>query len=169
MGTLFYATMKSSIGSLTLVASDEGLFYVFLPVKGRGVTETLLRKKLPGIRFVKDEIRLKKPMQQLREYFEGKRTAFSVALDLRGTAFQKKVWTALASVQYGGIDSYGGIARKIRKPGAARAVGAACGANPVPIIIPCHRIVGKDGSLTGFAGGLGIKRRLLELEKRKRQ
>jgi O-6-methylguanine DNA methyltransferase len=168
MENLYHASMKSPIGDLTLVASDEGLFYVFLPVRGRSISEALLRRRLPGIRFIRDEIRLREPVRQIREYFDGKRTVFSVPLDLRGTEFQKKVWKALAEVPYGKTASYASIARRIRNPKATRAVGAACGANPISIVIPCHRIVGKDGSLTGFGGGLGMKKKLLEFEKTSR-
>ena len=166
MKTLNVASMGSPIGELTLVASDRGLFYVFLPVKGRGVTSALLRKTFPGVRITGDGARLAAPIRQIREYFRGKRKVFSVDLDLQGTEFQKKVWRALAQVPYGKTESYAGIARRIRNAKAARAVGAACGANPIPLIIPCHRIVGRDGSLTGFAGGLRMKEKLLELEKR---
>jgi O-6-methylguanine DNA methyltransferase len=166
METLGVASVESPIGELTLVASERGLFYVFLPASGRGMTGVLLRKTFPGVRLVKDEVRLAEPIRQIREYFTGRRKAFSVRLDLQGTEFQKKVWNALAEVPYGKTESYAGIARRIRNPHAARAVGAACGANPIPILIPCHRIVGRDGSLTGFAGGLRMKEKLLELEKR---
>jgi methylated-DNA-[protein]-cysteine S-methyltransferase len=164
METLYYASMKCPVGNLTLFASEKGLFTLFLPVKGREITEALLRKKLPKIRFVRDDGRLREPVRQIEEYFRGKRTAFSVPLDLRGTDFQKKVWKAISGVPYGKTESYGGIAKRIRNSSATRAVGAACGANPVPILIPCHRIVGKNGSLTGFGGGLGMKEKLLELE-----
>jgi O-6-methylguanine DNA methyltransferase len=166
METLVIASMESPIGELTLVASVRGLFYVFLPVNGRVMTDALLKTAFPGVRIVRDEARLAGPIRQIREYFSGKRKAFSVGLDLQGTEFQKKVWKALVEVPYGDTESYSGIARRIRRPGAARAVGAACGANPIPILIPCHRIVGRDGSLTGFAGGLRMKEKLLELENR---
>jgi O-6-methylguanine DNA methyltransferase len=164
METLYYASMKSPVGNLTLFASDKGLFSLFLPVKGCEITEALLRKKPPKIRFVRDERRLRESVRQIEEYFRGKRTAFSLPLDLRGTDFQKKVWKAISGVPYGETETYGGIAKRIRHPAATRAVGAACGANPVPIVVPCHRIVGRDGSLTGFGGGLGMKKKLLELE-----
>jgi O-6-methylguanine DNA methyltransferase len=166
MKTLSVATVDSPMGGLTLVGSERGLFHVFLPRGGRAVTGSLLRKTIPGVQFVRNDARMAEPVRQLREYFEGKRTEFSVALDVQGTAFQMKVWKALTRVAYGETESYTDIGRRIGRPQAARAVGAACGANPVPIIIPCHRIVGRDGSLTGFAGGLPMKEKLLELEKR---
>ena len=101
---------------------------------------------------------------QLREYFAGRRTRFDLPLAPRGTDFQRAVWKALEAIPYGELRSYGEIARAIGNPRAVRAVGAANGRNPLPIVVPCHRVVGSDGSLTGFAGGLEIKRRLLALE-----
>lgn len=101
---------------------------------------------------------------QLAEYFTGQRDTFDVALDLHGTPFQLKVWRALLRVPYGKLRTYGELARTIRKPNATRAVGQAAGHNPLPILVPCHRLVGKGGSLVGFAGGITTKARLLRLE-----
>lgn len=101
---------------------------------------------------------------QLFEYFSGSRRQFDLPLDLRGTAFQLAVWEKLLGVPYGETISYGELALEIGKPTAARAVGAAVGANPIPIIVPCHRVIGKTGGLVGFGGGLDLKRRLLALE-----
>ena len=102
--------------------------------------------------------------RQLVEYFAGRRTEFALALDPDGTPFQKEVWKALLGIPYGQRRSYSEIARRVGKPDAVRAVGAANGANPIAIVIPCHRVVGKDGSLTGYGGGLPVKRYLLDLE-----
>ncbi len=101
---------------------------------------------------------------QLREYFAGERRSFELPLEARGTPFQQRVWRALSRIPYGQTVSYGELARRLGQPGAARAVGLANGANPLPIVWPCHRVIGSDGSLTGFGGGLAIKRRLLSLE-----
>ena len=101
---------------------------------------------------------------QLREYFAGSRRAFDLPLDLDGTDFQRRAWTALAAIPYGETRSYREQARRLGVPRAARAIGAANGANPVPIVLPCHRLVGADGSLTGFGGGLDVKRWLLDFE-----
>ncbi len=102
---------------------------------------------------------------ELRRYAEGAKVRWSVALDLAGgTAFQRKVWRTLQQIPYGETRSYAWVARRIGKPKAARAVGAACGANPIPVIIPCHRVVASDGSLGGFTAGLAWKRKLLRLE-----
>ncbi|MBN2200321.1 methylated-DNA--[protein]-cysteine S-methyltransferase [bacterium] len=165
MVKLIYSRTKTPLGTLTLVASRKGLFSVILPVKGKGIPEAWLRGRLAGLDLVRDDPGLAGTVRQIGEYFGGKRKAFSVRLDLRGTEFQKKVWKALSAIPYGRTETYGSIARRIGRPGAARAVGAACGANPAAIVIPCHRVVGNGGALTGFAGGLAMKKKLLELEK----
>ena len=103
-------------------------------------------------------------VRQLEEYFAGKRKTFDLPLAPRGTAFQLSVWNALQQIAYGQTRSYADIARVIGRPSAVRAVGAANGANPIPIIIPCHRVIGSSGALTGFGGGLDVKRRLLDFE-----
>jgi methylated-DNA-[protein]-cysteine S-methyltransferase len=108
---------------------------------------------------------LARAVAQLEEYFGGSRTSFELPLDLRGgTEFQRSVWQALLSIPRGGTASYGTLARCIRQPAAARAVGAAVGRNPLSIVVPCHRVLGTDGSLTGYAGGLERKSALLQLE-----
>ncbi|MHB8293410.1 MAG: methylated-DNA--[protein]-cysteine S-methyltransferase [Acidimicrobiales bacterium] len=104
-------------------------------------------------------------VEELEAYFAGERRTFDVALRLEGTSFQVQVWEALREIPYGEVRSYGEIARRIGRPGAARAVGLANGRNPVAVIVPCHRVIGADGSLTGYAGGLPAKRVLLDLER----
>lgn len=105
-------------------------------------------------------------IEQLKAYFAGKLTAFDLALAPVGTPFQTGVWQALQSIAYGETTTYGAIAKQIGKPSAIRAVGAANGANPIPIVIPCHRVIGRNGKLTGFGGGLPVKELLLKLESR---
>lgn len=151
--------LDSPIGVLTLVASDAGLTHVLF--EGQQPADVGLPDDLPE---VDDHPLLEAAATQLGEYFAGDRREFDVTLDLRGTDFQKDAWRALAAVPYGETRSYGEQAEAIGRPGAFRAVGAANGRNPLPVILPCHRIVGADGSLTGFAGGLDTKRRLLNLE-----
>ncbi|MFQ5653443.1 MAG: methylated-DNA--[protein]-cysteine S-methyltransferase [Planctomycetota bacterium] len=102
--------------------------------------------------------------RQLQEYFSGDRRSFDLPLAPSGTAFQRRVWAALRKVPYGETVGYGELAGRIGRPAAARAVGAANGRNPIPVIIPCHRVIGKDGTLVGFGGGLKLKRQLLDLE-----
>ena len=127
--------------------------------------------KLKGINFVesfkettKDDSFQKEIKKELMEYFEGKRKVFEIPLEVEGTEFQKKVWTEMAKIPFGEKMSYGELAEKSGCPKGARAVGLACNKNKIPIIIPCHRVVGKNGNLTGFAGGLDIKAQLLKLE-----
>ena len=102
--------------------------------------------------------------KELGEYFEGDREIFEVAIDARGSQFQRLVWRQLSAIPFGETRGYGEIAEKVENPKAVRAVGTANGANPVSIIVPCHRVIGKDGSLTGFGGGLEIKKKLLQHE-----
>lgn len=104
-------------------------------------------------------------VDQLQEYFDGQRTRFDLPLRMEGTGFQRSVWDALLEIPYGETTSYGEIARRVGKPGAARAVGLANGQNPVAIVVPCHRVIGADGSLTGYGGGLDRKVTLLQLER----
>jgi methylated-DNA-[protein]-cysteine S-methyltransferase len=118
----------------------------------------------PGADTQATDAVLERAAAQLLEYFAGRRRQFELPLAAAGTAFQRQVWDALAAIPWGELRSYADIARAIDRPTAVRAVGAANGRNPLPIVVPCHRVVGSNGSLTGFAGGLGIKRRLLELE-----
>ncbi|MEQ8842153.1 MAG: methylated-DNA--[protein]-cysteine S-methyltransferase [Acidimicrobiales bacterium] len=151
--------LDSPIGVLTLVASDKGLSHVLF--EGQEPDSVGLPNDLPE---VDDDPMLESAAAQLREYFSGERREFDLTLDLQGTEFQVDAWRALATVPYGETRSYGEQADAIGRPGAFRAVGAANGRNPIPVILPCHRIVGADGSLTGFAGGLDTKRRLLNLE-----
>jgi methylated-DNA-[protein]-cysteine S-methyltransferase len=127
--------------------------------------------KLKGINFVesfkettKDDSFQKEIKKELMEYFEGKRKVFEIPLEVEGTEFQKKVWTEMAKIPFGERMSYGELAEKSGCPKGARAVGLACNKNKIPIIIPCHRVVGKNGNLTGFAGGLDMKAQLLKLE-----
>jgi methylated-DNA-[protein]-cysteine S-methyltransferase len=108
-------------------------------------------------------------IEQLEAYFSGRRTAFDIPLAPRGTAFQRQVWKALAEIPYGTTTTYAAVARSIGKPNAVRAVGAANGRNPISIVVPCHRVIGQDGTLTGYAGGIENKRALLDLESRQQR
>jgi methylated-DNA-[protein]-cysteine S-methyltransferase len=128
-----------------------------------------LETKMPGIRAVEDIERtspvLNEAEKQIREYLEGKRKKLDFPYEMIGTEFQKEVWKEMSRIPYGEIRSYGELADETGKPRAARAVGNACNRNPLPIIIPCHRVVGADGSLVGFGGGIELKDKLLKLEK----
>jgi methylated-DNA-[protein]-cysteine S-methyltransferase len=151
-----YCTLSSLVGELLLAGDADGLRMVGF----QGGTHPT--KPQPD--WQEDPRPFKQVIAQLREYFAGKRREFDLPLVPEGTAFQLKVWSALRTIPYGKTWSYGELARHIRKPKASRAVGAANGQNPIPIIVPCHRVIGANGSLTGFGGGLKIKRQLLELE-----
>ncbi|MGE0751479.1 MAG: methylated-DNA--[protein]-cysteine S-methyltransferase [Variibacter sp.] len=153
-----YKVIMSPVGKLTLVASERGLAAILWP------SEDPKRVRLqPLIEDASNAI-LRETERQLGDYFAGRRTTFNVPLDFKGTPFQKRVWAALLTIPYGETRSYGAIAKQIGKPTAVRAVGAANGRNPISIIAPCHRVIGSTGKLTGFAGGLATKERLLALE-----
>jgi methylated-DNA-[protein]-cysteine S-methyltransferase len=153
-----YKMMDSPVGRLTLVATEDGLAAVLWE------NDRPHRVRLQIDAEENEHPRLLEVERQLRQYFSGERTEFDVALDVAGTAFQRRVWTALMTIPFGETRSYKEIAAQIGSPGAVRAVGAANGRNPVSIITPCHRVIGATGALTGFAGGLDTKASLLGLE-----
>ena len=149
-----YSILPTPIGELQLTADDDGaLTAVSLPG----------RHPDPGP-WERDDAHLAAARGQLTEYFAGERTAFELPLRPAGGPFQLRVWEALQAIPYGETTSYGALARALGAPGAARAVGAANGANPIAIVVPCHRVIGASGALTGYAGGLACKRALLDLE-----
>ena len=156
MTALRYRTMDSPVGQLTLAGVDDRLMHL------RMVDQTYEPSREgwePADNAFADAV------EQLEAYFAGERTEFALQLDLVGTAFQRRVWAALLTIPYGETRSYGEIARQIGSPGAFRAVGLANGHNPIGIIVPCHRVIGSNGNLTGYGGGIDKKRALLEMEK----
>lgn len=150
--------MDSPVGQLKLVAKGEKLAAILWQ------DDRAERVRLGPMREVMASRILEQTRFQLTEYFDGHRDHFELALDFQGTAFQQQVWAALLTIPYGQTRSYSDIARQIGRPAAVRAVGAANGRNPISIVAPCHRVVGMDGTLTGFAGGLHVKQALLLLE-----
>jgi methylated-DNA-[protein]-cysteine S-methyltransferase len=160
MSVTSYTTMKSPIGPLLLAGDERGLRLVHF-VTGR-------RPKSPDRDWIEDKSPFKEVIRQMQSYFEAKLTDFDVPLVLEGTEFQLQVWRNLRKIPYGETISYGQLAKRIGNPDAARAVGLANGSNPIPIIIPCHRVIGSNGSLTGFGGGLPVKKKLLALESKQR-
>ncbi|OKP99901.1 hypothetical protein A3849_01535 [Paenibacillus sp. P46E] len=163
---VFYEEMDSPIGPLTLCATEAGLCLVkfgMLRDTASGISQWI-KVQMGQVKLHKDSSRLLEAVQQLEAYFAGELREFSLPLDLRGTVFQRQVWEALCAVPYAESASYKDIASKIGNPQAVRAVGGANNRNPVPVIVPCHRIIGSGGTLVGYAGGLGIKSRLLQLE-----
>lgn len=153
-----YKYIKTPVGELKLVANEKGLMAVLWE------NDDPARVRLPESEEDKRHPILLQAEEQLIEYFKGKRKTFSIPLDMQGTEFQKLVWKALLTIPFGETRSYGQLAKQIRKPSASRAVGAANGRNPVSILVPCHRVIGASGKLTGFAGGLENKSILLSLE-----
>ncbi len=152
-----------------LAAVDEhgallGLDFVRAGEDDRAALAERLEVRHRGCAIVWDRARSAAVARELAEYFAGRRRDFTLALDPAGTPFQREVWGELARIPYGATVSYGELARRVGRPAASRAVGAANGANPIPIILPCHRVIGSNGSLTGYGGGLPIKRALLSLE-----
>jgi methylated-DNA-[protein]-cysteine S-methyltransferase len=153
-----YDVVDSPIGALLVAATDRGLCRISFSTDQED--ERLARIFGPRVlRAPLDAVR-----RELDEYFAGARTAFDLPIDLRVAPFHEAVLTELARVPYGRTETYGGLATRVGRPRAARAVGTVMHSNPIPIVLPCHRIVGANGSLTGYAGGLHVKRALLELE-----
>lgn len=156
MRTLYTSMIEAPFGPLQCAVNEAGKVVFIEFVASRG------RRSLDG--SVVDPRRLEPLGLQLREFFEGSRTGFDLPLSPRGTDFQKRVWAELRKIPFGATRSYQEIALAIGRPEATRAVGAANGANPIPIVVPCHRVIGSNGALTGFGGGLPVKRWLLEHE-----
>lgn len=156
-----HAVLDSPVGPLTVVAGREGLTGVYF-------ADHLRRPDAagfgPAVDPVADEL-LDRAVRQFGEYFAGTRRAFDLPLAPVGAPFQRAVWDLLTGIPYGETRSYGALARRLGDVGLARAVGTANGANPLSVVVPCHRVVGSDGSLTGYAGGLARKRLLLDLER----
>lgn len=153
---MYYCYMTTPIGELLLAGENDALLMIGFP-KGA-------MRRDPEADWIYNEQPLAEARRQLDEYFGGDRKHFDLPLRLEGTAFQVSVLKALQEIPYGETASYGEIARRIGRPKAVRAVGAANGRNPIPIVVPCHRVIGSTGDLTGFGGGLDTKEALLRLE-----
>jgi methylated-DNA-[protein]-cysteine S-methyltransferase len=160
--TTYWTMIDSPLGPLLLTADENGISRV---VMDADIDEQIA----PSSGWIEDPSRFAEARRQLEEYFAGQRTEFDLPLNAKGTAFQHDVWTALQTIPYGEIRSYGHIAAQIGRPGASRAVGLANGRNPIAVIVPCHRVIGASGALTGYGGGLHRKRLLLDLEARRVQ
>jgi len=163
---IFKTTMMSPVGELLLGANEEGITFVEFASKKGTVQLEKLRKKLKDEMIEGENDHLTSLKLQLDEYFKGKRTSFDLNLVLTGTPFQKQVWKALMDIPFGKTRSYKEQATAIGKPSAVRAVANANGDNLISIVIPCHRVIGSNGSLTGYGGGLDKKKWLLDLENR---
>jgi methylated-DNA-[protein]-cysteine S-methyltransferase len=155
---VFYREIDSPVGRLVLLGAPAGLAGIHFQ---SGAAPMAIDSRWTAEPGVFDCV-----VRQLEEYFAGVRRHFDVPLTVRGTPFQRCVWTALQAIPFGAVCSYGDIARQVGRPRAFRAVGRANGANPWPIVVPCHRVIGSDRSLTGFGGGVDLKRMLLQMEAR---
>jgi methylated-DNA-[protein]-cysteine S-methyltransferase len=156
---MWKTVFESPLGDVVVAATERGVAGVYFTGQKYFPDSAAAWEDAP------ERPTLKQARAELREYFAGTRTAFTVPLDLGGTPFQMRVWTVLQAIPYGATVTYGAIAARLGGGGVARAVGAAVGRNPISVIVPCHRVVGANGALTGYAGGLDRKRALLELEK----
>ncbi len=149
----FYYCIETKIGKLQIVETDKAVSHV-----------VFRDDKFPSDATEQSSPLLRQASKQIEEYLDGKRRSFDLPLAPEGTEFQRAVWAALQTIPYGETRSYGDIARQIGRPKACRAVGMANNRNPISIVIPCHRVIGADGSLVGYGGGLDLKRKLLEME-----
>lgn len=157
---IYYQYMKSPVGKLLVAGNNKGLHLISFP-KGK-------KRYFPEAHWVENPKPLQMVLRQLEAYFAGKLKAFSLDICLNVTPFQEKVLTTLRRVPYGETISYGELAKNIGNPKASRAVGQANARNPIPIVIPCHRVIGNNGELTGFGGGVSVKQSLLDLEQQHR-
>ena len=156
MKKVLYAEMNSPLGVLLLESDGEALTRIRLPEEEFENDPTIERERKPTL--------FKEAAAQLSAYFRGERSAFDLPLAPAGTPFQQEVWNELRKIPHGETVSYAQLAERVGRPGSYRAVGAANGRNPLPIVIPCHRVIGSNGKLTGYAGGVDAKQKLLELE-----
>ena len=164
MGMVQTTRFDSPIGELTLASTEKGLAYLGLPrANGRGFAGWQ-RRHAPDESISECRQQNAKAIKQVIEFLEGKRQAFDLRLDLRATPFQLSVYGVLEEIPYGEAISYVEVARRLGRPSASRAVGAANGSNPLPLVVPCHRVVAADGQLHGYAGGVDLKARLLAME-----
>ncbi len=164
VGDIVYARLDSQIGAVWVASTELGVCRISLGDEQSGSFLSWLSKH-PGVDEPQEEADvLAAALDQLQEYFSGALESFSLPLDIEGTVFQRAVWSQVMRIPYGTTATYGDIAQLVGKPRASRAVGRAVGANPLPLVIPCHRVVGSGGALTGFGSGLAIKETLLRLE-----
>lgn len=161
-----FTTAACPLGRVILAATPKGVCWLSFGDTDKGM-EAALRKEFPKADIGRTEADLKPWLDELQRHFAGDRPHIALPLDVRGTAFQRRVWDALVAIPYGETRSYKQVAEAIGAPTAFRAVARACATNPVAVVVPCHRVVGSDGSLTGYAGGLHRKKKLLEGEKKR--
>jgi methylated-DNA-[protein]-cysteine S-methyltransferase len=158
---IYWDIFQFNGSEIYISATDNGLCYVGSPEE----EYEHMVKRYPAAVFEKNSEALEPYMHELTEFLEGRLIEFSLPIDVKGTPFQEAIWGALREIPFGETCTYSDIAEKIGKPAAVRAVGTAIGANPVLITVPCHRVIGKNGGITGYRGGIAMKQQLLELEK----
>lgn len=163
--SIYWTRLDHDSWSIHMAATDQGLCYVGSQDRPFEEMDAWVAARYPGWLLKQDEAIIEPYRHELIEYFQGKRLRFEAAVDFKGTPFQTEVWSALIDIPYGQRLTYTDVANRIGRPTAIRAVAAAIGANPLLIRIPCHRVIGKSGALTGYRGGLDMKTRLLELER----
>jgi methylated-DNA-[protein]-cysteine S-methyltransferase len=163
--TIYWSLLAHEDWKMYVAATAEGLCYVGSPNKPFEELTDWAFARFPGSLFIQEDAKLQPYVAELIEYLQGHRKSFTVPFDFHGTPFQVAVWNALCEIPYGQTKSYSDIANHIQNPAAVRAVGAAIGANPILIPVPCHRVIGKNGTLTGYRGGLDMKTTLLQLER----
>lgn len=159
-----WTSVSTSLGDTFLAATDRGVVRIALPGEGKKAFFRAVLETIPDANLVEDAGSLRKTATQVADFLEGRRKDFDLPLDLRVSPFQGRVLALLRRIPYGKTKSYGEIAAQLGRPKAARAVGLACGRNPLPLVIPCHRVIGADRSLVGFGGGIPLKRKLLTRE-----
>lgn len=162
--TIHWAAFAHGQWQLYIAKTEKGLCYVSTPGEPFEVSASWIQKHFPKAALMKNEKALKPYADELIEYLNGSQQSFSLPIDIKGTPFQEQTWEALKKIPYGQTCSYSDIASLIEKPQAVRAVGSAIGANPVLMAVPCHRVIGKNGAITGYRGGTAMKRYLLQLE-----
>lgn len=164
--TINWTILEFEQWKLYIAATERGLCYVGSPGQLFHELETFIHKCFPTAELVENKQAMKPYSDDLREYFLGNRKEFSHPIDVKGTPFQEEIWKALQEIPYGQTSSYSDIAHRIQRPNAVRAVGTAIGANPVLVTVPCHRVIGKNGAITGYRGGTEMKQFLLQLEEK---
>ena len=159
-----YTVADTPLGRALLAGTERGVCALSLG-KTDAELEARLARRYPGRELRRADGELRPWLNEVQEHLRGRRPVLDLPLDLEGTAFQRRVWQELCRIPYGATRTYQEVARAVGRPAAVRAVGGACGANPVAVVVPCHRVVRSDGSLGGYTGGLGYKERLLEMER----
>ena len=163
---VYWTLLNYRTWQLYIAATKEGLCYIGSQQAPFEELASWVEKQLPAYSLSEDAEEMKTYVNELLDYLKGKRKEFSLRVDLHGTPFQQSVWSALQEIPFGQTVTYSDIAERIQRPQSVRAVGTAIGANPVLMTVPCHRVIGKSGKLTGYRGGLEMKKRLLELERK---